>query len=142
MFDLISLSNGTINLQAFIEILIPNYTDEFGNSYFHFLTEYSFNDFCVRNMKLNKNSKIISLSEYKEIKNEYIQQIKSFIQTLLEMNCDLILVNADSQSPLLLSINNKNYVIAKEYLNILQNIGIYTNEVVVILPANSTPFLS
>ena len=126
--NLISLSNGTINLQAFIEILIPNYTDEFGNSYFHFLTEYSFNDFCVRNMKLNKNSKIISLSEYKEIKNEYIQQIKSFIQTLLEMNCDLILVNADNQSPLLLSINNKNYVIAKEYLNILQNIGIYTNE--------------
>ena len=126
--NLISLSNGLVNLETFKQILIPNYTDANGNSYFHFLTEYSFKEFCLRNMKLNKKGQIFSFEKYKEIKKEYNQQIIFFIQTLLELNCDLFFVNNNNQSPLLLSINKKNYIISKEYLKILQNLGIYTNE--------------
>ena len=127
--NLISLLNGTMDIETFKQILIYNYTDKNGNSYFHFLTEYSFKEFCMRNMKLNNiDKKIINYEKYTEIKSEYNQQIIFFIQTLLELNCDLFLVNKNNQSPLLLAINNNNYIMSKEYLYILQNLGIYTNE--------------
>ena len=126
--NLISLSNGQIDLETFKQILIPNYIDNYGNSYFHFLTEYSFKEFCIRNFKLKKDQNIVSFEKYNEIKKEYNQQIIIFIQTLLELNCDLFLVNYNNQSPLILSINKNNYIISKEYLKILQNLGIYTNE--------------
>ena len=126
--NLISFYNGQIDSETFKQILIPNYTDLNRNSYFHFLTEYTFKEFCIRNMKLSKKEKIISLDIYKAIKEEYKQQITSFIKTLLELNCDLFLVNSVNQSPLLLSINNNNYIMSKEFINILQNLGIYTTE--------------
>ena len=126
--NLISLSNGQIDLETFKQILIPNYIDKSGNSYFHFLTEYSFKEFCLRNFKLKKDQNIVSFEKYIEIKKEYNLQIIMFIQTLLELNCDLFLVNQNNQSPLILSINKNNYIITKEYLIILQNLGIYTNE--------------
>ena len=126
--NLLSLSKGIIDLGTFKEILLPNYMDMDGNGYFHFLTEYSFKEFCLRNMKLNKNEKFISLEKYNEIKKEYTQQINSFTKILLELNCDLFLVNGKNQSPLYFSINNNNYIISIEYLKILQNVGLYTNE--------------
>ena len=113
--------------ETFNQILIPNYTDISGNSYFHFLTEYSFKEFCLRNMKLNKKGKI-TYENYTQIKSEYTQQIIFFINTLLENNCDIFLVNVNNQSPLILSLNNKNYIMSKEFLNILQNLGLYTKE--------------
>ena len=103
--NLISLYNGQMDVETFSQILIPNYTDISGNSYFHFLTEYSFKEFCVRNMKLNKTGKF-TYEKYTQIKTEYMQQIIFFINTLLEHNCDIILVNANNQSPLILSLNN------------------------------------
>ena len=127
--NLISLLNGTMDLETFKQILIYNYTDINGNSYFHFLTQYSFKEFCIRNMKLNNiNEKIITFEKYTEIKSEYNKQIIFFIQTLLELNCDIFLVNKNNQSPLLLAINNNNYIMSKEFLLILQNLGLYTNE--------------
>ena len=36
--NLISLLNGTMDIETFKQILIYNYTDKNGNSYFHFLT--------------------------------------------------------------------------------------------------------
>ena len=125
--NLISLNNGQMDLETFNQILIPNYTDINGNSYFHFLTEYSFKEFCIRNMHLKKTWKF-NYEKYTQIKTEYAQQIIFFINTLLEHNCDIILVNASNQSPLMLSLNNNNYVMSKEFLNILQNLGIYTIE--------------
>ena len=126
--NLISLFNGQIDSETFKQIFIPNYTDINRNGSFHFLTEYIFKEFCVRNMKLSKKEKIINLEKYKEIKDEYNNQIIFFIQILLEFNCDLFLVNTNNQSPLLLSINNNNYIMSKEFINILQNLGIYTTE--------------
>ena len=125
--NLISLNNGQMDLETFNQILIPNYTDINGNSYFHFLTEYSFKEFCIRNMHLKKTGKF-NYEKYTKIKTEYAQQIIFFINTLLEHNCDIILVNASNQSPLMLSLNNNNYVMSKEFLNILQNLGLYTIE--------------
>ena len=127
--NLILLINGQIELEILKQILIPSYTDINGNSYFHFLSEYSFKEFCLRNLKLNnKDKKIITFEEYNKTKDEYKQQIISFIKTLLEVNCDLLCVNNNNQNPLLLNIINKNYIISKEYLKVLQNLGIYTNE--------------
>ena len=125
--NLILLYNGQMNLGTFSEILISNYTDNNGNSYFHFLTEYSFQEFCLRNFKLNKN-KNFSFEQYKKLKNEYIQQIKSFIKTLCELKCELLYVNNNNHSPLNFSINNSNYILSKEYLKILKTLGIYTIE--------------
>ena len=125
--NLISLNNGQIDLETFNQILIPNYTDINGNSYFHFLTEYSFKEFCIRNMHLKKTWKF-TYEKYTQIKTEYAQQIVFFINTLLEHNCDIFLVNASNQSPLVLSLNNNNYIMSKEFLNILQNLGLYTIE--------------
>ena len=125
--NLISLNNGQIDLETFNQILIPNYTDINGNSYFHFLTEYSFKEFCIRNMHLKKTGKF-TYEKYTQIKTEYAQQIVFFINTLLEHNCDIFLVNASNQSPLVLSLNNNNYIMSKEFLNILQNLGLYTIE--------------
>ena len=71
--NLISLSNGQIDLETFKQILIPNYIDNNGNSYFHFLTEYSFKEFCLRNFKLKKDKNIVSFEKYNEIKKEYNQ---------------------------------------------------------------------
>ena len=116
-----------MDTETFNQILKPNYTDISGNSYFHFLTEYSFKEFCLRNMKLNKKGKI-TYENYTQIKSEYILQIIFFINTLLENNCDIFLVNVNNQSPLILSLNNKNYIMSKEFLNILQNLGLYTKE--------------
>ena len=85
-------------------------------------------DELINNLISLLNGQIITFEKYKEIKAEYNQQIIFFIKTLLELNCDLFLVNINNQSPLLLSINKKNYIMSKEYLKILQNLGIYTNE--------------
>ena len=76
--NLLSLSKGIIDLGTFKEILLPNYMDMDGNGYFHFLTEYSFKEFCLRNMKLNKNEKFNKLIEETEnLKNnkEKLEQI-------------------------------------------------------------------
>ena len=127
--NLILFSNGQIDLPTLKQIIIPNYTDINGNTSFHFLSEYTFKEFCFRNLKLNKNDKkIFTFEEYNKLKEEYSLQIITFAQTLLECNCDLFVINNNNQSPLLLNIINKNYIISKEYLNILQNVGIYTNE--------------
>ena len=125
--NLIMLYNGQMNLGTFSEILISNYKDSNGNSYFHFLTEYSFEEFCIRNLKLNKNKKY-TYDQYKELKSEYINQIKSFIKTLYGLKCELLYVNNNNQSPLNFSLNNNNYILSKEYLKILQSLGIYTKE--------------
>ena len=125
--NLIMLYNGQMNLGTFSEILIPNYKDSNGNGCFHFLTEYSFEEFCIRNLKLNKNKKY-TYDQYKELKSEYINQIKSFIKTLYGLKCELLYVNNNNQSPLNFSLNNNNYILSKEYLKILQSLGIYTKE--------------
>ena len=78
--------------------------------------------------EIYKDKNIISFEEFNKIKDEYAQQIISFIQTLLELNCDLLCFNNNHQSPLLFNINNKNYIIAKEYLKVLQNLDILTTE--------------
>ena len=127
--NLILLYNKQINLEAFNSTLDFNYSNVNvnGNNYFHLLTEYSFQEFCLRNMKLVQNQKI-TFAQYKEYKTEYTQQIKYFVQTLLEYGCGLYYVNKDNQSPLFLSINKRNYIISLEYLKNVQNIGIYTED--------------
>ena len=44
--SLISVSNNQMPLESFKNNLKPNYEDENGNKCFHFLTEYTFKEYC------------------------------------------------------------------------------------------------
>ena len=123
--SLILVSKGEIQKENLKEAIIPNYTDSNGNGCFHFLTEYSFEKFCIRNIELNNNQEIIDFKKYLDIKNQYIQQINSFIEILLYLNCDIISPNKNKENPLTLSIIKGNYILSKEYFKIQENLGIY-----------------
>ena len=123
--SLILVSKGEIQKENLKEAIIPNYTDSNGNGCFHFLTEYSFEKFCIRNIELNNNQEIIDFNNYIDIKNQYIQQINSFIEILLYLNCDIISPNKNKENPLTLSIIKGNYILSKEYFKIQENLGIY-----------------
>ena len=120
--------NGQIQAQNFKEEFNPNYTDINGNGCFHFLAEYSFESFCFKNIKLNKNEAIVDFKKYNDIKNQYIKHISFFTNLLLEFNCDIFSPNKYNENPLHLCIINKNFIIAKEYFKIQQNLGIYNEE--------------
>ena len=56
--------NNQLPLESLKQQLNPNYTDSNGNGCFHFLAEYSFEKFCLHNIKLNKNEKIVDYQRY------------------------------------------------------------------------------
>ena len=116
--------NNQLPLESLKQQLNPNYTDSNGNGCFHFLAEYSFEKFCLHNIKLNKNEKIVDYQRYNEIKNKYTENISLFTKLLLQLNCDIFSPNKMNQNPLYLSISKKNYIIAKEYFKIQQNLNI------------------
>ena len=70
--SLFLITKGEVDIEIFKEKLNPNYTDSYGNSCFHFLTELSFEKFFIKNIKLIKNKDIINEKKYKEIKDYYI----------------------------------------------------------------------
>ena len=126
--NLISVINGQMNIETFKQKFKPDYTDINGNGCFHILTEYSFERYCLQNIKLNKNEKIVSFQDYNEIKNKYNQQIISFIKILTELNYDLLSPNKINQGPLYFSIIKNNYIISKEYYKIAKSLDIYIED--------------
>jgi len=121
--NLLLVSNGQITIQVFKEDINPNYTDANGNGCFHFLADYSLEKFFIKNAKPDTN--IINEQKYNEMKNIYLQQMNSFINLLISINCDILTNNKNNQNPLLYSINKKNYIASKEYFKIQKNLGIY-----------------
>ena len=122
--SLISVSNNQMPLESFKNNLKPNYEDENGNKCFHFLTEYTFKEYCFRTIKIDINERM-TLEKYNKLKNDYTQHIISIIRLLLELNCDILSVNKNKQSPLDLSITKGNFILAKEYFKIIQTKGVY-----------------
>ena len=88
--SLISVSNNQMPLESFKNNLKPNYEDENGNKCFHFLTEYTFKEYCFRTIKIDINERM-TLEKYNKLKNDYTQHIISIIRIryLLELNCDI-----------------------------------------------------
>ena len=119
------VTNGELQFEDIKLLINPNYTDINGNGCFHFIAEYSFEKFCLKNIKLNKNQDIVNFHKYNEIKSKYIHYISSFIKLLLQLNCNLFSKNKNGENPLHLSIIKNNYIIAKEFFKIQQNLNIY-----------------
>ena len=58
------VTNGQLQIEDIKQIINPNYTDVNGNGCFHFITEYSFEKFCLKNIKLNRNQDIVTFHKY------------------------------------------------------------------------------
>ncbi len=121
---LVSLVKGDIDENTFKKNIDINYTDKNGNGWFHLLTEYSFEQYCLKNNLINKDKEKVDIKQYNEIKEEYKNLIVNYINILLNCNCNLLSEN----NPLLLSIKKKNYIISKEYFRIQQNLNFFNNE--------------
>ena len=121
--NLLLVSNGQITIQVFKEDINPNYSDVNGNGCFHFLADYSLEKFFIKNAK--PDTHIITEQKYNEMKSIYLQQMNSFINLLISINCDILTNNKQNQNPLIYSINKKNYIASKEYFKIQKNFGIY-----------------
>ena len=52
---LTSVTNGQLQMEDIKQIINQNYTDINGNGCFHFITDYSFEKFCLKNIRLDKN---------------------------------------------------------------------------------------
>ena len=121
---LTSIIKGEIEDNEINEKIGLNYTDENGNGWFHILTNYSFEEYCLKNFQLDKDKEKINVKKFDEIKNEYKSNMLIYINILLNLKCNLLSEN----NPLLLSIQKKNYIITKEYFIIQQNLNHFSNE--------------
>jgi hypothetical protein len=128
--NLLLLLKGEIDIEALKQNLNPNYTDFNGNGCFHFLADYSLEQFFIKNTKSDSNKKqeIINEEKFNEMKNLYAQQMNSFTNLLISLNCDILTNNKYNQNPLIYSITKNNYIASKEYFQIQKNLGIYNQE--------------
>ena len=112
-------------LNFFVDNFIPaeiineqiniQYTDLDNNNYFHYLSNYSFKDYCIFKGFSSENE-IITKEKYKSLLNQYLDRINSFIEILITSNCDLTSENVFEQIPLDLCLIKQNYYMAKEYI--------------------------
>ena len=105
-----------IPIEFLSDQLNSNFLDINENNYFHYLSSYSFKYYCISNYNITDND-IINNSKYNSLFNIYIERIISFVNILININCDINYKNLYEQSPLESCIAKKNYYIAKEYLN-------------------------
>ena len=103
-------------LSYFVENSIPqelmaeeigeNYLDMYNNNYFHYLANYTFEEFCF--FKYNpKNNEIINNNKYKSLLEEYLKRINSFTYILSNLNYNIDEENSFEQTPLELCLNKK-----------------------------------
>ena len=109
-----------IPIELIIEQLDPNYIDSLGNNYFHYLSNYSFKDFCFYEYNPT-NNEIIKIEKYNSLLNQYLKKIKSYVNSLISINCNIALENYEEHTPLDLCIIKKNYYMANELVNYFQN---------------------
>ena len=118
--ELIQVLNNSIEnfipIEFINEQLNSNYLDINENTYFHYLSKYTFKEYCLHNYKSEKNE-IISNTKYIGLSNQYLEKIISFVNILININCDINHKNIFDQSPLEMCLINKNYNLAKEYSN-------------------------
>ena len=112
--------DNSIPLDLINEQLEQNYVDDFGNNYLHYLSNYTFREFCFYGYNPSKNE-IINKEKYNFLLNQYINKIKSFIQTLVNFHCDIHSMNFEEQTPFELCLIKQNYYMAKEMINYIVN---------------------
>ena len=109
-----------IPIELIIEQLNPNYIDSLGNNYFHYLSNYSFKEFCLYEYSPS-NNEIIKIEKYNSLLNQYLKKIKSYVNSLVSINCNITLENYEEHTPLDLCIIKQNYYMANELINYFQN---------------------
>ena len=118
--ELIQILNNSIEnfipIEFINEQLNSNYLDINENTYFHYLSKYTFKEYCLHNYKSEKNE-IFSNTKYIGLSNQYLEKIISFLNILININFDINNKNIFGQSPLEICLINKNYYLAKEYSN-------------------------
>ena len=102
------------------EELISNYLDINENNYFHYLAKYSFKEYCSDN-DISSKEEIINKDKYKILLNEYLKKIELFVNILIKIGCKIEFQNIFDQSPLEICLVKKNYYLAIEYLNYINN---------------------
>ena len=103
----------------------PKCVDSNGNGIFHYFSEYSLEKFYKLNYNKIKEF-LIDEEKFKEIVNEYKNQIPIYIDLLDELKCDKFINNNQYQTPLIYSIIQKNYYIAKEYIKRIDNMNLFS----------------
>ena len=109
-----SADNG-IPIEYLREQLNPNFLDTNFNNYLHYLSKYSFKDFCSNKNNISKDK--INITTYNILLNQYLEKIISFTNILIGINCNINQTNIYDQSPLDFCLIEKNYYLAKEYIN-------------------------
>ena len=116
------------SLDSISKIIGPNYKDKNGNSIYHYFSEYSLEKFYKINYNQNKD-KLIKEQKYKEIVEEYKNQIPLYMEILDELNCEFFVLNKEHNTPLIHSLINNNYYIAKQYIKKLNNMNLITYDI-------------
>ena len=111
---LINSIENFIPIEYLREQLNPNFLDNNFNNYFHYLSKYSFKNFCSNN---NLSKDIINKTAYNNLLNQYLEKIIAFTNILIGIDCDINQKNIYDQTPLDFCIIKQNYYLAKEYLN-------------------------
>ena len=110
-----------IPIEFLSEELSPNYLDINENNYFHYLSSYTFKEYCLDNETSSKED-LINKEKYDSSLNKYFEKIESFVKTLYEISHRIKKQNIFGQSPLELCLIKKNYYLAKEYIKYIDNI--------------------
>ena len=104
-----------IPIEFISEQINSQYLDLNENNYFHYLSNYTFKEYCFYNYTSSKNE-IITNKKYKSLLSQYLEKIISFVNILISINCNLNYKNIFDQTPLELCLIKQNYYMAKEYL--------------------------
>ena len=104
-----------IPIEFLFEQINSNYLDINGNNYLHYLSRYTFKEYCFYNYISSKNE-IINKTTYNLLLDQYLYKIKEFIQILINLGFDINCKNIYDQTPLDLCLIKKNYYMAKEYI--------------------------
>ena len=120
---LISVIKGNSSLDSIKAEINENYKDNDDNGIYHYFAQYSLEKFYILNYNKDKTT-IIKPDEFENLKKQYLEQLHLFVDILDELNCDSLSPNKDNQTPLICSINNKNYSIAKILMEKTHNLYI------------------
>ena len=117
------------SLDSISEDINPNFVDKNGNRIYHYFSKYSLEKFYILNYNKYK-TELIREEKYNEIIKDYKSQIPLYIEILDKLKCDKFSLNKMNQSPLIYSIINKNYYIAKEYIKIINDNNLLTDNII------------
>ena len=118
--------DNSIPIELISEQINPNFIDNDGYNYLHYLTNYSFKEYLQYNCKFSKNE-LINKEKYLSLLNQYSKIISSYVVILNEIKCNFLLVNNFGEIPFELCLIKQNYLLAMEYIKYQNTISYLFN---------------